>query len=374
MSRCSFLRSLAAILIAAIFLPAAYADGSYGEHRQHKAVFVMTNSADRNEIAVFARDSDGTLSFDYRVATGGRGSGGNVDPLQSQGSLLLSEDHSLLFAANAGTGDISVFRVEGAELALVQRVPSGGSSPVAIAQHGRLLYVLNDGGNDNVVGFTIEHGGHLVRIQNSLALLSNNDAGASGLALSPDGQFLAVTERLNGIIDIFHVQANGTLSTAKTSASNGAGVFSVLFAPNGALLVTEAASSSISSYAVQADGSLTTISNSVSTFGAATCWHGITPDGRFTYTSNSASASISGYSIGNQGSLTPLGGTVVGTNPTGSANLDIAITTDGKFLYTLNSGTGSIGMFAIQKDGQLNNLGTVGGLPAKAGLNGIAAN
>ena len=60
------------------------------------------------------------------------------------------------------------------------------------------------------------------------------------------------------------------------------------------------------------------------------------------------------------GALTPLGGTVVGENPEGATNLDIAISSDGKFLYTLNSGNGTIGIFAIQKDGSLINVGTAG--------------
>jgi hypothetical protein len=48
---------------------------------------------------------------------------------------------------------------------------------------------------------------------------------------------------------------------------------------------------------------------------------------------------------------------------------------DGAFLYTLNAGSGTVGMFAIdQQSGGLTNLGTVGALPAGAGLNGIAAN
>jgi 6-phosphogluconolactonase (cycloisomerase 2 family) len=64
----------------------------------------------------------------------------------------------------------------------------------------------------------------------------------------------------------------------------------------------------------------------------------------------------------------------VGTNPTGSTNLDIAVSADSKFLYTLNSGTGTIGVFAVQEDGTLNLLGDAGGLSEAAGFNGIAAN
>ncbi len=73
------------------------------------------------------------------------------------------------------------------------------------------------------------------------------------------------------------------------------------------------------------------------------------------------------------GTLTALPGTVVGTNPNGATNLDIAISADSKFLYSLDSKIGMISVFGIQSDGTLSNLGTVGGLPQNVGFNGIAA-
>src|SRR5207302_248367 len=77
------------------------------------AVFVMNNAADKNEILSFQRAADGTLQAAGKFATGGRGSGGNTDPLGSQGSLSLSQDRAFLFAVNAGSGDSSVFRCHG---------------------------------------------------------------------------------------------------------------------------------------------------------------------------------------------------------------------------------------------------------------------
>jgi 6-phosphogluconolactonase len=133
-------------------------------------------------------------------------------------------------------------------------------------------------------------------------------------------------------------------------------------------------SSTISSYAIASDGTLHTISQTVPTLGAANCWNVVTPDGRFVYASNAGTSSISGFQIGANGALTPLPGTVVGVNPRGSANLDIAISADGAYLYTLNAGSGAIGVFRLESDGRLTNFGVVSGLPAAAGLNGIAAN
>jgi 6-phosphogluconolactonase len=343
------------------------------------AVFVMTNSAVKNEVIAFTRTKEGTLQESGRFDTGGRGSGGNTDPLESQGSLTLSQDHQLLFAVNAGSGEISVFRVQGATLALVDRVSSGGSEPNAIAQNGGLVYVLNTGGSSDVVGFHL-HGNRLEQIPGAIGFLSTNTSGAASIAISPDGRFLAVTERLTSKEDVFLVQPDGTLSPIVVNASAGPGAFSVVFAPNGAAIVSEtgaagvANGSAITSYAVEANGTLTAISASVPTLGAANCWNAITPDGRFVYVSNAGSSTISGFAIAGDGTLTPLAGTVVGSNPSGATNLDITVSADGRFLYTLNTGNGTIGIFAIQKDGTLVNAGSAEGFDPHSGFNGIAAN
>jgi 6-phosphogluconolactonase (cycloisomerase 2 family) len=175
------------------------------------------------------------------------------------------------------------------------------------------------------------------------------------------------------------VQTDGALGAIKPNASVGPGLFSVVFAPNGAAITSETGpaggtnASAVSSYSVHTNGTLSPISASVATLGAATCWQVVTPDGRFVYTSNAGRSTISGFSIATNGTLTPLPGTVVTTQPAGSTNLDIAISANGKFLYTLNSGSGTVGMFAINSDGSLTALGEIGGLSPSAGLNGIAA-
>jgi 6-phosphogluconolactonase len=343
------------------------------------AVFVMTNAAARNQIIAYKRSADGSLSESHTFSTGGRGSGGSSDPLESQGSLTLTEDHSLLLAVNAGSGEISVFRVHGASLTLVDRVPCGGSEPVAVAEHRNLVYVVNAGGNSNVVGFRFDEGGRLKPIARSIAFLSTSDSGPGSVSFSPDGQFLLVTEKLTNSVDVFAVHSDGTLGPMVVNPSAGPGAFAALFAPNGTALVSETGpsaghnASAISSYAVRSNGKLSTISASVPTLGAATCWLVVTPDGRFVYTDNAGTANVSGFSIGSNGALTAIGETVLGTLPTGSTNLDMAISSDGKFLYTLDSGTGTVGIFSINSNGTLNSLGEVDGLPATVGFNGIAA-
>jgi 6-phosphogluconolactonase len=369
--------ALGAIASAAA-ISVALADGNDRFRAQH-AVFVMTNDAESNEVVAYERTPYGTLQSPRKYETGGRGSGGTLDPLGSQGSLTLSDDGSLLLAVNAGSGSVSVFRVFGSRLFLSDRVPTGGSEPNAVAQHGKLVYVLNTAGSSSVVGF-FQREGKLIRIPGSLRFLSGNFVNSASLAFSGDGRYLVVTERTTNSIDVFKVLADGKLSPITVNPSAGPGAFSAVFAPNGAVLVSETGaggpnSSAISSYSIVADGKLLPISTSVPTLGSANCWNVVTPDGKFVYTSNTGTSSISGFSIKPNGALAPLQSTVVGVNPAGSANLDIAISADGRFLYSLNAASGAVGMFQIQSsDGSLVNLGTLGGLPAGAGLNGIAAN
>ena len=338
----------------------------------------MTNDATKNEIISYERTWSGEL-FEYdRFRTEGRGSGGTTDPLQSQDSLILSKDNAFLFAANAGSGTISVFRVSGAKLELVERAPSGGSEPLSIAQTGNLVYVLNGAAAGSVVGFHWD-GRNLRQIPNSTTFLSQTSAGASSITASPDGTHLVVTERLTNNIDTLAIHPNGTLGPLVVNTSKNPGVFSARFAPNGALIVSETGpahvtdGSTISSYAVLANGTISPVSQAIATLGSANCWNAITPNGKWVYASNAGSGSISGFSIGANGTLLPIGTTVVGINPPGSANLDTTISSDGKYLYTLNSGTGDIGIFAIQNDGTLINRGQADGLTANAGFNGIAA-
>jgi 6-phosphogluconolactonase (cycloisomerase 2 family) len=336
------------------------------------AVFVMTNSANGNQIESYARHADGSLQWTASFATGGNGSGGTIDPLHSQGSLILSQDHRHLFAVNAGSGTISSFRVDGTSLALVDTTNSGGAFPSALAQSGDLLYVLNAGGNGNVTGFRVTPNGDLHRINKSTSNLSGPSTSPTSLVFSPNGQFLVVTENATNNVDVFRVRPNGSLSEAVSNSTPGAQPFAAVFAPNGALVVAGTANT-ISSFQVQSDQTIHAITSALPTDGQATCWDVVTPNGRVVYAISAGTSNLAGFTIAHDGSLTPIAATIVGSNPTGSTNLDTAISQDGHFVYTLNAGTGTIGIFSVQSDGSLLNNGQVDGLPASAGLNGLAA-
>ena len=341
-------------------------------------VFVMTNDAAKNEVLAYQRLFDGRLTLKERFATGGRGSGGTTDPLQSQGSLILSQDHNLLFAINSGSGTISSFHLLGGLPILVDQEPTGGSEPVAVAEHDGTVYVLNAGGNGAVVAFRADNLGRLRQIRNSTTHLTATHSGGSSISVSPDGKTLVVIEKIPNNIDTFPIQGDGTLGTVVINHSVTPGVFAAVFTPTGKLIVSENQPggtdiSSISSYTINANGGITAISQSLPTQGDGNCWNVITPDGKYVYVDNSATSTVAGFSVAPDGTLTPIAGTILGNNPAGTINLDLTTSTDGKFLYTINSGTGSISIYRINADGTLLNFGDIDGLPKTVGFNGIAA-
>ena len=354
--------------------PSAFAAPS-----QPHVVFMMTNAADKNEVLAFREDVNSSTGYESRhYKTGGRGSGGVTDPLGAQGSLVLSTDQQLLFAVNAGSGDISVFHVHNAALELIDTTPSGGSEPVAVAQWGDRLYVVNAGGYGSVAVFKIKADGVLKQIKDSTVNLNGDLGGGSSITIRPDGKVVAVTERGFNNIDTFAVNADGTLGPIVVNHSSAPGVFSAAFDQSGILFVSETGAagasnaSAISSYSVMNGGALTAITQSLPTYGTANCWNATTPDGKRIYVSNAGSSTISGFNIGANGALTAIGSTIVGTNPAGSTNIDIAISSDGRYLFSLNSGAGTISVFAINTDGTLTLMLDPSAFDPSTGVNGIA--
>ena len=181
--------TLAAVASLAAAIPAAHAADA-------GAVFVMTNAAGGNQVIAYARDTDGKLQQRAIYDTEGRGGGGTIDPLQSQGALSLSPDGSMLYAVNAGSGTVTSFQVHGANLTLAGHVPSGGSEPVAVTRFGNIVYVLNGAGPGDVVAFEVNKAGHLQQIAGSTTYLSGVNTGGASISVRPDGKFLVVVERV----------------------------------------------------------------------------------------------------------------------------------------------------------------------------------
>jgi 6-phosphogluconolactonase (cycloisomerase 2 family) len=326
-------------------------------------------------VVAFERHVDGSLTYAGTFHTGGKSIGGTNDPLASQYSLLLDgEDNKLLFVVNAGSNDVSTFRVNGTNLSLVGTTNSGGTLPISLAISHHTLYVLNAGSN-TVRGFDISEHGRLTPSAHASAPLSLGASGGAAIRASRDGKFLVVTEKGSGTIDVNTIGEHGTLSAAVQSASSGVTPFGFDFVGGDQIAVSEAGSAATSLYAVGKRGKLAVEAPSVSTNGqAAPCWLIATTNGRFAYTANAGSGTISGYRVGAHGTLNlllPSG--ISGSTGAGSTPLDLDLSRGDHFLYVLESGAGRIGAFAVAEDGSLTALAGIGGIAAQSGFQGLAA-
>jgi 6-phosphogluconolactonase len=325
-------------------------------------VFTETNAAGGNSVLAFDRAADGGLTPAGAFATGGLGSGAG---LGSQGPVALAG--RTVYAANAGSGDVTALRVTRHGLAPVGRVPAG-DHPISVTVHGSLAYALDDSGNGQIRGFRVRPDGSLKPIARSARPLSDGAQAPAEVSFSPDGHLLAVTEKNTSRIDTYRVHPDGRVGDPVVNDSVGATPFGFAFDPAGHLIVSEAGGSTASSYTVAADGTIGPITSLVPTLQGAACWVAVTPDGRFAYTGNGG-GSVTGFAVGANGSLTRLDAN--GLSATSPGANEITISPDGADLYVSNPGTGAVTAFAIGHDGSLTALPAVTGLPA--GLQGIAA-
>src|SRR5713101_999768 len=270
------------------------------------AVYTLNNSSSGNAVLVFSRAADGHILPAGMFATGGTGTGKG---LGNQGALAIDAANSFLFAVNAGSDNISVFRIGKDGLRLVDLVPSGGHQPISLTVSRKVLYVLNNGGavggSDTIAGFAVGANGHLKPIVSGLPL-SAGSVGPAQIGFNSDGDVLLVAEKSTNNIDVFSVDDDGVAV-------------------------------------------------------------GPTNDVRFAYTTNTGSGNVSGYRVEFNGVLRLLNadGQTANTG-TGSTPLDAAISNDARFLYVLTPGTSNIQGFVVALDGSLTQLSRATGIPSSA--------
>jgi 6-phosphogluconolactonase (cycloisomerase 2 family) len=363
--------TLAAALAGA---QASFAKGGHGKGHGN-VVFVQTNEPGGNRIVVYDRGDDGRLSQAGVYPTGGLGGvaapGTESDHLASQGSLVYDPEQRVLLAVNAGSDNVSAFRVHGDRLRLVDTSPSGGQFPASIAVHGGLVYVLNSGGTGVVQGFRLSRHG-LARIPDSARSLglANTDppnflSSPGQVGFAPDGSQLIVTTKASGsAIDVFGVGHDGRLTATPVVNPSATPVpFAFTFSPAGRLVAGEAGASSVTTYQLQPGGTLTD-PKSQTDGQAALCW--IQRVRGFYFVSNTGSNTLSAFQVDASGQPSLLSAIAATTNP---GPIDLASSDD--FLYAETGLNGTVDEFRVRSDGTLEPLGTVAGLPS--GIEGIAA-
>lgn len=386
----------------------AKVDARQGKQRinlKRGAVFSMSNARTGNVVVAFSRAPDGQLTRAGDFPTGGTGSGSFEDT--ANGLVLastrveaspnnLSGTGDLLYATNAGSNSITVFRVEKDGLSTVEVQESGGEKPVSVTIANELLYVLHSGEvNDDLIpenctsgqdptitGFTVARDGSLTPIPGSTRTLSGDSfSGCAQVSFAPGGDVLVVSEREaevlpgqsdnemddagdEGVFVTFTVNADGTLANKQIFDATGEGPFGFTFTRSGTLLTSEQfdgpagpGMGAASAYAVGADGSLTPTSASVSNGGTDSCWFVTTNSGKLGFVASFfPEARISSYRITSQGGL-ELIQAVAASAETGAA--DLALSRNSKYLYNVNAFNGTIDAYEVGRDGSLNRIQTV---------------
>ena len=343
-------------------------------------LFAQTNDTN-NALLRFMRNKDGTLTAEAAIPTGGKGTNGvnyfmgdivAPDALTSNNSVVMSQDGTRLFVANAGDNTVSTFTVDvqtGA-LTLLAVSATGGVRPTSLAYANGSLYVTHQQGAQELSSYKVGQDGHLTATGQYTVL--QQDALPTQVAISPDGKFVVVNGFLKTVMPVqpgntvitFPINADGTLGQSVSTASVGVGPFGGRFG-TGALassyVTADAAGGTVSSYTLQASGAFAATSGSLSVTGAtAPCWLSRTPDNRFVYVS-AGSGVVSLFSLGPQGQLT-LTNPTAATEPatlttTSSFANDSWVSPDGKYFYQDYAGDDKIVAYSIGADGTLSKIG-----------------
>lgn len=387
--------ALTGLGIAAVPASAAQPDGH---------VYAATNRSapDGNAITVFDRGSNGTLTEAGTYPTGGAGSGAPAGSgfEQSQNGVILggrpgadqTQFKNLLFAVNAGSDSITVFRTDGdALVATGPPVGSGGTKPTSLTVNKDLLYVLNagelplgQGGTaPSITGFRIAHDGTLTEIPGSTRFLTGGQtAGAAQVEFDPTGRVVTVTERNADRLDNFLVQKDGTLSQPIPAPSSGSNPFGFAESQQdpATLIVAQGdfpppTQGAASSYNVDPKtGVQRTISGDVKNGQSDSCWVVLSKGERYAFVTNFFSNDVSSYTVGPHGELTlkqAVAGVTDENTPFG-ANDEATSANNRDFLYARNFLDGSIAAFRINNDGTLTPLGKFGAVGPSTGF-GLAA-
>lgn len=315
-----------------------------------------------------SNSSSPSVSFYLLDQTSGTLQRGSGSPVLTGGSspdsLAFDPAKKFLLVSNASSSTLSVFSVNSTTAALT---PVSGSPFAAGANAARLI--VHPRGNF-VYGLSSTPAEILAYSFNSTTgslasvagfPLSLSTSGQSGLAISPNGQFLYTSNPNTNLITGFSIGTDGTLTqlAATTSPSKGSPVF-LTFDSSGLFLFAVNAGGnlggpSVSTFSISATGALTEVAGSPTAVGTAPI-SAVFAQG-FLYVLNQTSGTISAFALtSSTGQLTELKGSpfTVGAHP-------VSLTTAalGKFLIATATGTsasGTIAVFSIAADGTLSQV------------------
>ena len=330
-------------------------------------LYIESNDSTGNAIVAYKQGTDGKLTWSSTTSSGGKGAGKG---LGSEGALAINEDHTWLFAVNAGSNSISSFKINNdGKLKLKHTVSSGGTLPVSVCVHNNLVYVVNSVSAD-INGFTIGADGSFTPVDGSHKNLSAVTAGPAQIAFSPQGNSLLITEKAANKIAIFTLDNNGSVMQTNYADAVGTTPFGFDFSRDKFMIVSNASggavnASTCTSYMNLYDGA-TAVNGAVPNQQSAACWVATTRFGRFAYVANAGSSNITTYFVDRNGAIYYLPWSVTAT---GMGPIDLVVSEDNLYVYNISSGDHTLREFKRSVLGTLHPIGSVTSIPmAAAGI------
>ncbi len=406
------IKLLGFLAIALVFIGASCKKDSDSSTTNAGYLYMQTNGT-QNEMILYARASNGTLSELQRVTTGGAGSG-LYKPISDQASapnafegvksVIMTSDHKYLFTTNGGNNSVSSFKIgEDGKLTLMDVQPtgqpvsgkSGTAKSLAYAEGTKTLYVCHAFGPDHIRAFSVSDG-KLTQKSGSYTVNvgAKTDRVATECVLTPDAKFLMVdilfdkrpgmkpdgTPDLavanmvdkDGLV-IFPVNGDGSLGAAQFTDAGGAAAFDIAFmhGSNTQFINGYAASGGIAMCSIDGTGKVTcgpvTKINQSIGMPSELCWIAITPDNKQVIATLFGYSYVSTFKI--DGSTitvaqdpaveaVPGDGTfkaldmVVSSGPN-----DSWISPDGKFYYQIYPNASKLISYRINDNGKLDKVG-----------------
>ena len=291
--------------------------------------------------------------------------------------IALSPNGGSVYVADANKNVVLQFSV-GAGGTLTPKSPASvgaGEAPrqVAVSPDGSSVYVTNELGN-SVSQFSVGAGGALT--PKSPATVASGNAsleefGPEGIVVSPDGKHVYVVNSghsissKDGSVAELTVGAGGALSpaTLPPSVLAGEAPFGIAVSPDGSsVYVTNDEEDTVSEFSVGAGGALSPVGSAPT--GTVPRGIVVSPNGKNVYVTDDGSTKISQFSVEAGGALSPLGSPEV-TSAAGP--FAIAISPDGTGVYVANNTGNTVSHFSVQAGGELSLEDSIPALNPSAG-------
>jgi 6-phosphogluconolactonase (cycloisomerase 2 family) len=285
--------------------------------------YLYVGNAGSNDVAAFAVDpGNGTLT-----ATAGSSVAAGTNPRAlalytavdgGYGPPIITD---YLYVANAGSDDLSVFRIDsdtGVPTPLSPASYPAGASPSAlmIDRSGPFLYAANSGGSNGISGFTITGSGGLTPIAGSPFPSSG---GVSVLALGGDGQFLYAAIASGGAATIvgFNVDPNTGALTALPDFPLALPSCRYIVADQAGVYLYAAGGTNVFGYRIdQKTGALDPLPGSPVGVGAEADTLSVDPTNQFLYVANGSARTVTGFALdAATGAPTPMAGSPFTVGP-----------------------------------------------------------